>query len=108
MLHLRGEGGVRVEFGSNQLRRAYEQSAQAIRKWGAVVAQKYIGRTDALFAAENFEVIKQLRSLRAHPLERRYEGQWALDLTGRWRLIVTPSEDGKSVTIEEVTNHYGD
>lgn len=99
---------MRVEFGTKQLRRAYEESAQAIRKWGVAVARKYIGRVDALFAANDFEVIKQVRALRAHPLEGRYEGQWALDLTGRWRLIVTPAEGGKSVTIEEVTNHYGD
>jgi plasmid maintenance system killer protein len=99
---------VRVEFAGNQLRRAYEQSAQATRRWGVDVARKYISRTDALFAAADFEVVKQLRTLRAHRLEGRYQGRWALDLTGRWRLIIRPSRDGKAVMIEEVTNHYGD
>lgn len=99
---------MRVVFRSNQLRRAYEESAQATRRWGAPVARKYIQRLEVLFAATAFNDAKQVRSLRVHPLEGGHEGQWALDLTERWRLIVTPSDDGKAVTIEEVTNHYGD
>ena len=99
---------MRVEFGNNQLRRAYEASALATRRWGTAVGRKYIQRMEVLYAATDFEVVKGLRSLRPHPLEGKREGQWGLDLTDRWRLIVTPSEDGKAVTIEEVTNHYGD
>jgi hypothetical protein len=30
------------------------------------------------------------------------------DLHDRWCLLVTPDEPGTQVTIEEVSNHYGD
>ncbi len=41
-----------------------------------------------------------------HPLAGRHKGHYAIDLHGRWRLIV--SIDNETIRIEEVSNHYGD
>lgn len=99
---------MRIEYRTARLRQAYEESDAAIRRWGVAVARKYIQRLEVLYAAQDFDEVRQLRSLRAHPLKARREGQWALDLTGRWRLIVIPSDNGKTATVVEVTDHYGD
>ena len=99
---------MRVVFRSKRLCQAYEEVNRAIRLWGSDVAGKYIQRVEAIYAAQNFDVIKRIRAFKAHPLKDQRAGEWALALTKRWRLIVIPSEDGETVTIKEVTKHYGD
>ena len=98
---------MRVVFRSKRLCQAYEEVNRAIRLWGSDVAGKYIQRVEAIYAAQNFDEIKRLQAFKAHQLKGQRVGQWALALTRRWRLIVIPSEDGETVTIKEVTKHYG-
>jgi len=99
---------VRIVFRTRKLGRAYEEVDRAIRLWGSDVARKYISRVNAIYAAQDFDEIKRLQAFKAHPLKDQRAGEWALALTKRWRLIVIPSEDGETVTIKEVTKHYGD
>jgi proteic killer suppression protein len=99
---------VRIVFRTKKLCRAYEEVDRAIRLWGSDVARKYTLRVEAIYAAQNFDVIKRIRAFDAHELKGQRAGEWALALTKRSRLIVIPSEDGETVTIKEVTKHYGD
>ena len=80
----------------------------ASKEWGAAVGRAYIKRITALRSMEAFAEIFDQPSWRAHPLRGRREGQYAIALNDRWRLIVRESEDESAVTGEEVTNHYGD
>jgi plasmid maintenance system killer protein len=98
---------VRVVFRSKRLCQAYEEVDRAIRLWGPDVAGKYIQRVEAIYAAQNFDEIKRLQAFKAHQLKGQRMGQWALALTRRWRVIVIPSDDGETVTVKEVTKHYG-
>ena len=95
---------MRVFFGSNVLQKAYEEADRANRRWGHQVARKYIQRIEALYAAQDFDEIKRVQAFRTHEVE----GEWSITLTRRARLIVSPSEDGKAVTVKEVSQHYGD
>ena len=99
---------MRVIFRTSKLRRAYEDSAYAVRLWGEAVARKYILRMEVMYAAADFDTVCRIKALRLHSLDHPRDGQWAMDLTGRWRLIVIPSDDEEEVTMWEVTNHYGD
>lgn len=99
---------MRIAFRTKRLCQAYEEVDRAIRLWGLDVARKYIQRVEAIYAAQNFDVIKRIRAFEPHELKGQRAGEWALALTRRWRLIVIPSEDGETVTIKEVTKHYGD
>ncbi len=99
---------MQVSFRTRQLQRAFEESEQAIRLWGKAVARKYVMRIVTLQSAHDFVDAQRLASLRAHPLRGRRAGQWALDLTARYRLIFRLSSDSEEVMIEEVTSHYGD
>ncbi len=96
-----------VEFRSRPLQRRYE-SAKERRKYSPEVGERYVQRVNALYDAVDWSAIERFRTFHAHRLKGDREGQWALTLTGRWRLIVTVSDDGGTVTIEEVSNHYGD
>ena len=53
-----------------------------------------------------FRKLFDIASLRLHPLTGDRQGQYALTLTGRWRLILTVA--GDTAIIEEVSSHYGD
>lgn len=72
------------------------------------MARKYIQRVDELLDAETFQDLRQLRFMRLHALTGRRDGQFGIDLTGRWRLIVAIREAPDSLEIVEVTNHYAD
>jgi plasmid maintenance system killer protein len=63
---------------------------------------------EAIYAAQNFDDIKRIRAFDPHELKGQRAGEWTLALTRRYRLIVIPSEGGETVTIKEVTKHYGD
>jgi proteic killer suppression protein len=55
------------------------------------------------------EDLFRMPPLRFHPLKGDREGQFALTLIDRFRLIVSfPDQDRKTVQVEEVSAHYGD
>lgn len=97
---------MEVRFGNQQLRRCFERSAEAARRWGPDVGRRYIQRVSALHAADHFNDLFTIRAFRLHPLGGNREGQYALTLIGRWRLIIRL--EGETITVEEVSNHYGD
>ncbi len=51
------------------------------------------------------ETFRQL-SWRTHPLKGDREGQYAIKLTGTWRLIVTRGATDTTIIVKEVNNHY--
>ncbi len=97
---------MEVAFRSNKMRRCYEDSAQAIRTWGAEVGRRYIRRVATLYEMRDFSEVFRQPSWRTHPLKGGRAGQYAINLTGQWRLIVTMSGTDGAVTVEEVSNHY--
>lgn len=98
---------MEVDFESRQLRRCYEESAGAVRRWGPEVGRRYIARIQALYAANKFEDLETLNALGLHELKGAQKGQYAVTLNRRWRLLITPKgQDG--VRVQEVVNHYGD
>ena len=99
---------MEVIFASNRLQRCYESSSDGARAWGQQVARKYVQRVDILYAVRGFEELHQIRSLGIHRLSGEREGQYAITLDRRWRLIVTHIESESRIRVEEVSRHYGD
>lgn len=97
-----------VEFVSRGLQRCYENFAQGVRTWGQEVARKYILRINLLYSVRNLEELYTVRALRLHPLKGPHVGQYAMTIHGAWRLIVSHTEGGSKIRVEEVTKHYGD
>ena len=97
-----------VQFATNQLERCYEDFREGARSWGADVAKRYQDRIDLMLVTASFQQIFPIAALRLHPLRGGRAGQYSIRLTGRWRLILTPSPDGNEVLVQEVSNHYGD
>ena len=97
---------MKVVFGSAKLRRCYEESARAFREWGREVGRRYIGRIEALYAMRDFSETFRQPSWRTHPLKGDREGQYAINLTGKWRLIASKGATETEIILKEVNNHY--
>lgn len=100
---------MQLRFRTRKLERMYEFFKEAVREVGPEVARRYVQRVTLIQLARSFEEVKKLPGLRVHPLKGERKGQWAANLTDRWRLVFTlEGSDFEVICIEEVSHHYGD
>ena len=100
---------MEIRFRTKKLERQYRDYREAEKAYGKQVARKYISRIDLIKHVRDINELCKLPALHCHPLKSDRQGQWALNLTGYYRLIFTL--EGKYleiVRIEEVSKHYGD
>ncbi len=100
---------MEIVFRTRKLEKEYTVSAKAIKAYGSDVARKYIQRVNIIKTAKDMDELMQLPRLRCHPLKGNRQGQYAINLTGFYRLIFTlVGNQMEIVCIEEVSKHYGD
>lgn len=100
---------MEVRFKTNKLQKQYENSKDAVKAYGADVAKKYINRVNLLKSAKSFDDLSKIPQLRFHPLTGNRKGEFAISLTGFYRLIITNDGDTFDIAkIEEVSKHYDD
>lgn len=100
---------MEIKFKTRILEKCYTAHKEAVKSFGEQVARKYVQRVNIIKAAKNLDELKTLPGLRCHPLTGNRQGQFAINLTGFYRLIFTL--EGKLlqiVSIEEVSKHYDD
>ena len=100
---------MQIEFRTKKLEKQYVQHKLAVKAYGNEVARKYIQRINIIKHAKDFDELSGLPGLRCHPLRGDRKGQYAINLTGFYRLIFTlVGESLEIVQIEEVSKHYDD
>ena len=99
---------MEIEFATNRLERCADDYNTAVREWGSSVARRYQERIGTLLDAPNFNFLREAQALRLHRLAGRRQEQYAIYLIGRWRLIIAQGPGANAVTVQEVSNHYGD
>lgn len=100
---------MEVRFRTVHLRKCFESQKLARRAWGAEVARRYVERVLILSNSRNATDLTRFPSLRFHPLEGTRQGQYAVTLVGRYRLIITFEDKAMEIVcVEEVSKHYGD
>jgi toxin HigB-1 len=100
---------VEIVFRTRKLEKEYTDSAKAIKVYGLDIARKYIQRVGIIKTAKDIDELMLLPSLRCHPLKGDRQGQYAIKLSGFYRLIFTlKGNQMEIVCIEEVSKHYGD
>ena len=82
---------MEVSFQSRRLLRCYQESSRANREWGTIVGRRYVQMVNELSALPTFPDLFAIVRMRTHPYKSR-AGSYALDMTGRWRLIVRQGE----------------
>ena len=98
-----------VKFKTRQLEVCFQEFRKANRAYGEQVARKYIQRINLIQQAQQFDDLLRLPGLRCHALQGDRKGQYAINLTGFYRLIFRLTGNQlEIVMIEEVSKHYGD
>lgn len=99
---------MEVEFSTGRLERCFGSLREATREWGPVVAARYIDRIRQIQSTNSFHELYSYRTFRLHPLHGEYSGRFAINLTGRYRLIVGCGASDDLLVVYEVTIHYDD
>ena len=100
---------MEVTFKTRRLEKEYRESAKAVKSYGTKVARKYILRINIIKRVNNIEELMSLPGLRCHPLKGDRYGQYAIKLTGFYRLIFALKGDAPEIAHSEgVSKHYGD
>jgi len=97
---------VKLEFASNRLAEAGFSLSVASRQLGIPIGRKYIQRLAVLRAVDKFYQLFGLQALQFHPLKGDRIGQYAITLTGNFRLIIEKIDE-ESVRIVEVEDYHG-
>jgi len=98
---------VEVRFKTRKLKKHYEKSTEAEKTYGRELARKYIQRVNIIKQVRDINELCDLPGLRCHPLKGKRRGQWAVKLTGFYRLIFTLQGKIPVIAqIEEVSKHY--
>lgn len=85
------------------------KSNQAISEFGDQVGRKFIQRINIIKGINSLDDLLKLPGLRCHPLKGNRAGQYAIKLTGFYRLIFTVEGNALNIAmIEEVSKHYDD
>ena len=96
-----------IEYATNRLSAASLDLSEATRLFGVPIGRKYVQRLAVLRATDKFTVLYGHRALRLHPLKGDRAGQYAMTLTGNYRLILERiSED--TVRVVDVEDYHGD
>ncbi len=98
-----------VTFRTRKLEKCFLLSDQSVRECGAQVGRKYIQRINIIKTTNSLDDLRKLPGIRCHPLKGERTGQYAVNLTGFYRLIFTVDGDTIHIAmIEEVSKHYDD
>ncbi len=98
---------MKIEFSSHRLANASVSLSEANRLFGISIGRKYIQRLAVLRATDRITQLYGHRALRLHPLKGNRTGQYAITLTGNYRLIMERiAED--TVRIIDVEDYHGD
>lgn len=98
---------MHIEFASNRLADAGFSLGEASRLFGIPIGRKYIQRLAVLKATDKFTQLFGHRALRLHPLKGNRAGQYAMTLTGNYRLIIEKVQEDR-VRILDVEDYHGD
>lgn len=96
-----------TEFATNRLSTASLSLSEATRLFGVPIGRKYIQRLAISRAVDKFNPLYGHRALRLHLLRGDRVGQYAMTLTGNFRLIIERVSEDR-VRILGVEDYHGD
>lgn len=101
-----------INYKSNKLEKQCTELSKAQKEFGKQIAVKLFQRINEFKASSNLKDMEKIRSARLHELSGKRKGQYAVDLTGNYRLIFT-ADDGniklekiEVVRIEEIVDYH--
>lgn len=103
---------MKISYKTRKLEKICNDYSKANSELGVQIARKLFIRINELEVATNLQDIKNLVSPRLHPLSGKRDGEYAVDLSGNYRLILT-ALDGEiklekiiEIRIEEIVDYH--
>lgn len=98
-----------IYYISNKLKKSLSTPMEIMKNYG-VRAKKVNQRMKELKASANLQVMSSIPAAGCHPLKGDMFGEYAVSISGNWRIIFTLDHDPKpvkedgSIDLEKVTN----
>ncbi len=110
---------MKIEYGNNKLRKQLG-GASEIKKAFGDNAKRVMARLADIEASPNLAVLRQIPAANCHPLSGNRNGEWAVNISGNYRLIfeiahnpIPENEDGSintilvtDIRISEITDYH--
>lgn len=103
---------MKITYKTKKLEKICTDYSKATSECGTQIAKKLYIRLVELESAQSLQDIKMINSARLHPLSGKREGEYAVDLTGNYRLILIASngeiklERIDEVRLEEIVDYH--
>ena len=91
---------------TRRLERAFRDPGRAIQLWGVQVGGRYGKRLARISAVGTWPLLFSHRTVGLHRLRGPRGDDYAVRLTGRWRLIVRPGATGDQINIVDVEDYH--
>jgi plasmid maintenance system killer protein len=83
---------MEIDYRKNKLRKQCSSASEIKRAFGTR-AKKVSDRLDEITSSPNLSVLMQIPAANCHPLKADMAGEWALDISGNWRIIFEIDDD---------------
>ena len=88
---------MEYSFGNSKLSRHLGDYSQTVKAYGMPMAKRIHQRLQEFLSATNLEDIRSLPAPNCHELKGKEDGLLAVDISGNFRLIFTPTNYPKPV-----------
>jgi len=83
---------VKISYQSNRLKKSLTEAIEMQKAFG-LMAKKVSQRMKELSSSLNLEILKTIPAANCHELKGKKKGQFAVDISGNYRLIFVPEHD---------------
>ena len=97
---------MKIVWERKRERRLLDQPKEAVKTLGHNAASKLVKCVEEIGAAPNFNRLVARRPFGLHRLRHRREGQWAMSLDRRLRLIIKPDSTYSVTIIVEIVDYH--
>ncbi|MBN2837865.1 MAG: type II toxin-antitoxin system RelE/ParE family toxin [Fusobacteriaceae bacterium] len=103
---------MKVTYKSKKLEKECSDYSLLVKSYGLQIAKKVIQRLNELESSSDLSVMSKIRSARLHKLSGDRSDEYAMDLTGNYRLIITSGDENikldqiKIVRIEKIEDYH--
>lgn len=88
---------MKIEFSKNKLKKQLSNTTELKKAFG-VNAKRVRSRLDDIEASPNLAVLMQIPAANCHSLTGDRKGEWALDISGNYRIIFEITHDPVPIT----------
>jgi plasmid maintenance system killer protein len=81
------------------------EGASSIKKHFGVRAKLIVQRLEEIESSPNLKVLMQIPAANCHPLKGQRAGQWALDISGNYRIVFEIMDDPLPMKNEKEIDH---